>query len=81
MANATGRVVQILGGVVDVEFPKEISLSFEGSQWIVEAKSLSSLKCKNTWAINGSAPCPWTQQMVFSAAFQPLQLVLPLWFQ
>ena len=23
MANATGRVVQILGGVVDVEFPKE----------------------------------------------------------
>ena len=56
MAKVTARVVQILGGVVDVEFPDRTTAEiYEALEVPREGSSHWSWKWKNIWAITGCA--------------------------
>ena len=58
-APATGRVIQITGPVVDIEFPPgQLPAIFNAVELEREGRSRSSARSSSTSATTGSAPWP-----------------------
>lgn len=69
-----GQIVQVIGAVVDVEFPRDAmpkvydALILEQDENNTLAEAGLTLKCSSSWATAWCAPLPWARPKVCSAA-------------
>ncbi len=68
-----GKVVQVLGAVVDIEFPPTSSQKFimKYARVLPVPSKISPLRLSSTWVITGYAASRWVLRMVCSAVWTP----------
>jgi F0F1-type ATP synthase beta subunit len=67
MKNNVGQVTQVLGAVVDVQFPAELPAIMNALTLQIGEQKLV-LEWRSTWASAPCAPSPWTRRTAWCAA-------------
>ena len=66
---ATGKIVQVIGAVVDVEFPQDAVPRVYEALEVQNGNEVLVLKFSSSWAAVSYVPSPWVLLMVCAAVW------------